>query len=143
MLTARKLVQSKLLDFENSLRGICAASGLRSARRHGQTFAERIGAGAEGHPNLQTIVTGNAAGACRSAAEFSVLRSACARWRRLHEKARLLMSTPASGQSSADLGLAMTIPPLHIRQARRPYFGLTPNKYQSARTDYTADQQTR
>jgi len=33
VLTARKLVQTKRQDVENSLRGSCAASDLRSARR--------------------------------------------------------------------------------------------------------------
>jgi len=40
MLTARKLVQSKLLDLENSLRGILRGFGLKVGRRRGQTLPD-------------------------------------------------------------------------------------------------------
>jgi transposase len=56
MLTARKLVQSKLLDFENSLRGILRGFGLKVGKTTRTNFAERIEELVQRHPNLQTIV---------------------------------------------------------------------------------------
>src|SRR5467141_2411178 len=55
MLTARKLVQSKLLDLENSLRGILRGFGLKVGKTTRTKFAGRIEELVKGHPNLQTI----------------------------------------------------------------------------------------
>src|ERR1700742_4832327 len=55
MLTARKLVQSKLLDLENSLRGILRGFGLKVGNTTRTHFAGRIEELVKGHPNLQTI----------------------------------------------------------------------------------------
>src|SRR5882724_2100007 len=51
VLTARKLVQSKLLDVENSLRGF----GLKVGKTTARSFAGRIQELVEGHPNLDAI----------------------------------------------------------------------------------------
>jgi transposase len=58
---------------------------------------------------------------------------------RLHEKARLLMSTPAVGPI-VSLTFACAIDdPSRFTSSKHagPYFGLTPKKYQSGETDYT------
>src|SRR6202453_3153455 len=55
MLTARKLVQSKLLDLENSLRGILRGFGLKVGKTTRTNFAGRIEELVKGHPDLQTI----------------------------------------------------------------------------------------
>src|SRR5665811_2424560 len=55
MLTARKLVQSKLLDLENSLRGILRGFGLKVGKTTRTKFYERIEELVHEHPNLQTI----------------------------------------------------------------------------------------
>ncbi len=55
MLTARKLVQSKLLDLENSLRGILRGFGLKVGKTTRTGFAGRIEELVKAHPNLQTI----------------------------------------------------------------------------------------
>src|SRR6266576_634869 len=55
MLTARKLVQSKLLDLENSLRGILRGFGLKVGKTTRTKFAGRIEELVKGHPNLQTV----------------------------------------------------------------------------------------
>src|SRR6201982_154183 len=57
MLTARKLVQSKLLDVENSLRGILRGFGLKVGKTTGRSFAGRIQELVAGHPTLETIAT--------------------------------------------------------------------------------------
>src|SRR5450631_3368725 len=58
---------------------------------------------------------------------------------RLHEKARLLMSTPAVGPI-VSLTFACAIDdPSRFTSSKQvgPHFGLTPKKYQSGETDYS------
>src|SRR6202171_150956 len=55
MLTARKLVQSKLRDVENSLRGILRGFGLKVGETTKRRFAGRIEELVPGHPHLQVI----------------------------------------------------------------------------------------
>jgi transposase len=97
MLTARKLIQSKLLDLENSLRGILRGFGLKVGKTTRTNFAGRIEELVKGHPNLQTI--GQALLRARAVllAEFNGFEKRVRAMSRLHEKARLLMSTPAVG----------------------------------------------
>src|SRR5438477_2131437 len=54
-LTARKLVQSKLRDVENSLRGILRGFGLKVGKTTERKFAERIRELVADHPHLQRI----------------------------------------------------------------------------------------
>jgi transposase len=81
VLTARKLVQSKLLDIENSLRGILRGFGLKVGETTSRGFARRIRELVAGHPNLETI----GKRCCRSGTSCCVsstlLKSAYARWR--------------------------------------------------------------
>src|SRR6202161_1819949 len=97
MLTARKLVQSKLLDLENSLRGILRGFGLKVGKTTRTNFAGRIEELVKGHPDLQTI--GEALLRVRAVllAEFNAFEKRVRAMSRLHVKARLLMSTPAVG----------------------------------------------
>src|SRR5438270_7223666 len=57
MLTARKLIQSKLQDVENSLRGILRGFGLKVGKTTRRGFAARINELVAGHPALETIAT--------------------------------------------------------------------------------------
>src|SRR6266571_7492700 len=55
VLTARKLLQSKLQDVEMSLRGILRGFGLKVGKTTARSFAGRIQELVEGHPNLAAI----------------------------------------------------------------------------------------
>jgi transposase len=139
MLTARKLVQSKLLDIENSLRGILRGFGLKVGKTTRTNFAGRIEELVKGHPNLQTV--GEALLRVRAVllAEFNGFEKRVRATSRLHEKARLLMSTPAVGPI-VSLTFACAIDdPSRFTSSKQvgPYLGLTPKKYQSGETDYT------
>jgi transposase len=139
MLTARKLVQSKLLDLENSLRGILRGFGLKVGKTTRTNFAGRIEQLVKGHPSLQTI--GEALLRVRAVllAEFNGFEKRVRATSRLHEKARLLMSTPAVGPI-VSLTFACAIDdPARFTSSKQvgPYLGLTPKKYQSGETDYT------
>jgi transposase len=139
MLTARKLVQSKLLDVENSLRGILRGFGLKVGKTTRTGFAGRIEELIRGHSNLQEI--GRALLRARAVllAEFNGFEKRMRAMSRLHEKARLLMSTPAVGPI-VSLTFACAIDdPSRFTSSKQagPLFGLTPKKYQSGETDYT------
>src|SRR6187401_2913828 len=55
VLTARKLLQSKLRDVENSLRGVLRGFGLKVGKTSECTFAERIRELVTGHPGLELV----------------------------------------------------------------------------------------
>ena len=91
------------------------------------------------HPNLQTI--GEALLRVRAVllAEFNGFEKQVRATSRLHEKARLLMSTPAVGPI-VSLTFACAIDdPSRFTSSKRagPHFGLTPKRHQSGETDYT------
>jgi transposase len=139
MLTARKLVQSKLLDVENSLRGILRGFGLKIGHTTRTSFASRTEELVEGHPNLQEI--GSALLRARAAllAEFNNFEKRVRATSRLHAQARLLMSTPAVGPIISLTFATAIDDPSRFTSSKRagPHFGLTPKKYQSGETDYT------
>ena len=98
-MTARKLVQCKLLDVENSLRGILRGFGLKVGKTTRKNFAGRIRELVEGHPNLKTI--GEALLSVRAVllGEFNTFEKQVRAMSRLNANAKLLMSTPAVGIS--------------------------------------------
>ena len=139
MLTARKLVQSKLLDIENSLRGILRGFGLKVGKITPTNFAGRIEALVKGHPNLQAI--GEALLHVRAVllAEFNGFEKRVRAMSRLHAQARLLMSTPAVGPIISLTFACAIDDPARFTSSKQagPHFGLTPKKYQSGQTDIT------
>jgi transposase len=139
MLTARKLIQTKLLDVENSLRGILRGFGLKVGKTTRTSFASRIEELVEDHPNLQEI--GKALLRARAVllAEFNGFEKRVRAMSRLHERARLLMSTPAVGPIVSLTYASAIDDPSRFTSSKRagPLFGLTPKKYQSGETDYS------
>ena len=97
VLTARKLVQTKLQDVENSLRGILRGFGLKVGKTTARNFAGRIQELVKGHPSLETI--GEALLSVRSVLlrEFNAFEKRVRAMARLDARTRLLMSTPAVG----------------------------------------------
>lgn len=137
ILTARKLVQSKLLDVENSLRGILRGFGLKVGKTTRTNFAGRIRELVKGHPNLKTI--GEALLSVRAVllGEFNAFEKQVRAMSHSNANARLLMSTPAVGQIVALTYVSAIDDPARFRSSKRagPLFGLTPKKYQSGETD--------
>ncbi len=99
VLTARKLVQTKLQDVENSLRGILRGFGLKVGKTTPHNFAGRVQELVAGHPSLEAI--GAALLAVRAVLfrEFQTFEKRVRQMARADAKARLLMSTPRSGRS--------------------------------------------
>jgi transposase len=139
MLTARKLIQTKLLDVENSLRGILRGFGLKVGKPTRTSFASRIEELLEDHPNLREI--GKALLRARAVllAEFNGFEKRVRAVSRLHERARLLMSTPAVGPIVSLTYASAIDDPSRFTSSKRagPLFGLTPKKHQSGETDYS------
>jgi transposase len=137
ILTARKLVQSKLLDVENSLRGILRGFGLKVGKTTRVNFAGRIRELVKGHPNLRTI--GEALLSVRAVllVEFNAFEKQVRAMSHSNANARLLMSTPGVGQIVALTYVSAIDDPARFRSSKRagPLFGLTPKKYQSGETD--------
>jgi transposase len=139
MLTARKLVQSKLHDIENSLRGILRGFGLKVGKTTERGFAGRIRELVAGHSNLEML-----AGALLSVhavllREFNAFEKRVRSMARSHAEARLLMTTPAVGPIVALTYSSAVDDPARFKSSKAAgaHFGLTPTKYQSGETDIT------
>jgi transposase len=137
VLTARKLVQTKLLDVENSLRGILRGFGLKVGKTTGRSFAGRIQELVDGQPNLEAI--GEALLSVRAVLqrEFNAFERRVRAMARSNARTRLLMSTPAVGPIVALTYAAAIDDPARFKSSKQAgsHFGLTPKKYQSGETD--------
>ena len=139
VLTARKLVQTKLLDVENSLRGILRGFGLKVGKTTDRSFAGRIRELVKGHPNLEAI--GEALLVVRAVllGEFKAFEKRVRAMSLLDTRAKLLMSTPAVGPIVALTYASAVDDPARFKSSKQagPQFGLTPKRYQSGETDYS------
>jgi transposase len=137
MLTARKLLQSKLHDIDLSVRGILRGFGLKVGKTTPRTFAARIRELAEGHPTLETIATSLLTARDVLAGELAGFERRLRAMARDHEDARRLMTTPGVGVLVSLTFVAAIDVPGRFRSSRDvgPHFGLTPKKYQSGETD--------
>jgi transposase len=138
-LTARKLVQSKLRDVENSLRGILRGFGLKVGKTTERKFAGRINELVTNHPHLQRIA--DALLSVREALrkEFTAFEKQTRTMVRSDMQARLLTSVPAVGPIIALTFASAIDDPARFKSSKRvgAHFGLTPKRHQSGETDYT------
>ena len=139
LLTARKLVQSKLRDLENSLRGILRGFGLKVGNTTELGFAGRIEELVAGHPHLERIAEVLLSIHAVLLREFKVFEKQVRSMARCDAKARLLMSTPAVGPIVALTYASAIDDPARFKSSKQvgAHFGLTPKRYQSGETDYT------
>src|SRR5438128_2617812 len=139
LLTARKLVQSKLHDVENSLRGILRGFGLKVGKTTEREFAGRIEELVVGHLHLQVIATALLAVRAVLRKEFAAFEKQARKMARSDTRARLLMSTPAVGPIVSLTYASAIDDPTRFKSSKQAgaHFGLTPKKHQSGETDYT------
>jgi transposase len=139
MLTARKLIQCKLRDVENSLRGILRGFGLKVGATTARSFAGRIDELVAGHPNLESIAQALLAVHAVLLREFNGFEKRVRGIARTDTKARLLMTTPAVGPIVALTYAGAIDDPGRFTSSKAAgaHFGLTPKKYQSGETDVT------
>jgi transposase len=139
LLTARKLVQSKLQDTENSLRGILRGFGLKVGNTTPARFAGRIKDLVAGHPGLAGIAQAMLAVHAVLQREFKGLEKRVRLLARSDPSTRLLMTTPGVGAIVALTYASAIDDPARFRSSKQvgAHFGLTPKRYQSGQTDYT------
>ena len=139
ILSARKLVQSKLHDVEMSLRGTLRGFGLKVGRTTPNRFAARISELVEGHPTLQVIATSLLAVHAVLLREFKGFEKRVRIMARSDERARLLMSAPGVGALVALTYAAAIDDPGRFTSSKQAgaHFGMTPKKHQSGETDIT------
>jgi len=139
ILTARKLVQSKLHDLEMSLRGTLRGFGLKVGRTTPNRFAARINELVEGHPTLQFIATSLLAAHAVLLREFKGFEKRVRMMARNNERTRLLMSTPGVGAIVAVTYASAIDDPGRFTSSKQvgAHFGMTPKRYQSGQTDIT------
>src|SRR5436853_3617880 len=139
LLTARKLVQSKLHDVEMSLRGILRGFGLKVGPTTPKRFAGRIQELVTGHPSLQVIADALLAVHAVLLREFNGFEQRVRIMAGADAKAELLMTTPAVGPIVALTYACAIDDPARFKSSKQAgaHFGLTPRKYQSGETDYT------
>jgi transposase len=137
VLTARKLVQAKLQDMENSLRGILRGFGLKVGKTNHTTFGGRVQELVVGHPNLEMIAKALLSVRAVLLEEFKTFEKRVRAMARTDTKARLLMSTPGVGPIGALTYGAAIDDPSRFTSSKQAgaHFGLTPRKYQSGETD--------
>src|ERR1700727_4107902 len=137
VLTARKLVQTKLLDVENSLRGILRGFGLKVGKTTPRSFAGRIQELGDGQPNLEAI--GEALLSVRAVLqrEFNAFERRVRAMARLNARTRLLMSPPAGGPIARLTMARAFTDPARFQSSKQAgsHFGLTQKKDQSGETD--------
>jgi transposase len=139
MLTARKLIQSKLHDIENGLRGILRGFGRKVGKTTERRFAGRIRELVAGHPILETLAEALLSVHAVLLREFNAFEKRVRSMARSHARTRLLMTAPAVGPIVALTYASAVDDPARFKSSKAAgaHFGLTPKKYQSGETDIT------
>src|SRR5215207_3799344 len=139
LLTARKLLQTKHIDVEMSLRGVLRGFGLKVGPTTPRSFAARIRDLVAGHPVLTAVAEALLAAREVLGTQLRGLERRLRDRAREDDRARLLMTTPGVGVIVALTYVAAMDDPGRFRSSKAvgAHFGLTPKKYQSGETDVT------
>jgi transposase len=139
VLTARKLVQSKLLDIENSVRGILRGFGLKVGKTTHRSFTGRVRELVVNHANLAMIAEALLSVHAVLLRQLQAFEKQVRSMARADANAKLLMSAPAVGPIVALTYASAVDDPRRFTSSKRvgAHFGLTPKKYQSGEIDYT------
>jgi len=139
VLTARKLLQSKLHDVENCLRGVLRGFGLKVGKTTERSFATRTEALVAGHSGLTLVVQALLAAHTVLLREFKKLDKQVQQLAKIHPQSTLLMTTPAVGPIVALTYVFAIDDPKRFRSSKATgaHFGLTPRRYQSGETDHS------
>ena len=139
ILTARKLLQTKLLDIETSLRGILRGFGLKVGAISTGGYEARILELCEGHETLTQIARAMLDARRALLAQFNLLHRKVLALAKADQRTQRLMTIPGVGPITS-LTFVSAIDQTERFSSSRdvgPLFGLTPRKYQSGETDYT------
>jgi len=139
LLTARKLLQTKRLDVEMSLRGVLRGFGLKVGPTTARSFPGRARELVAGHPVLAVVAEALLAAREALGDQLRGLEKRLRDQAREDGRARLLMTTPGVGVIVALTFVAAVDDPGRFRSSKAvgAHFGLTPRKYRSGETDVT------
>lgn len=139
LLTARKLIQAKLLDVESGMRGVLRGFGLKVGPISRGRFETRIRELVDGHAMLETVIDAMLGVRAALESEFKRLHRALLGIVRDDPVCRQLMSVPGVGAIVAITFKSGVDDPTRFKHSRDvgPHFGLTPKKYQSGELDVT------
>jgi transposase len=139
MLTSRKLVQSKLLDVQNHLRGILRGFGLKVGKVSDRHFAPRVRELVEGHPSLEKIAEALLAVHEVLQREFKAFEKQVRAMARTDARAWLLMSAPGVGPMVSLTYVSGIDDPARFKSSKAvgAHFGITPKRHQSGEKDVT------
>ena len=139
LLTARKLLQTKRLDVEMSLRGVLRGFGLKVGPTTARSFPGRARELVAGHPILTAVAEALLAARETLGEQLRGLEKRLRDQARENGRARLLMTAPGVGVIVALTFVAAVDDPARFRSSKAvgAHFGLTPRRYQSGETDVT------
>ena len=139
LLTARKLLQSKMLDIELGLRGVLRGFGLRIGKISKGRFAGRVQELASGNPMLERVTAAMLRARDALRTEMTALDKRARDLARDEAICRRLMTVPGVGPLTALTFTSAVDDPGRFRSSKRvgAHFGLTPKKHQSGETDIT------
>ncbi len=137
VLVGRKLLQSKLLDVELSIRGILRGYGLKVGVVSRGRFDARVRELTEGQAALETVIGAMLQARASLWNAFTRLHREMLKIARADRICRRLMGTPGVGALVAITYRTAVDDPGRFAKSRTvgAYFGLTPKKYQSGETD--------
>jgi transposase len=137
LLVGRKLLQSKLLDVELSIRGILRGYGLKVGEVSRGRFEARIRELIAGHAILSMVIDAMLTARAALWSEFTKLHREMLRIARADRVCQRLMSAPGVGALVALTYRSAVDDPARFEKSSTvgAYFGLTPKKYQSGETD--------
>lgn len=139
LLSARKLLQTKRIDVEMSIRGILRGFGLKVGSTTSRTFETRVRELVAQHETLRLISDALLKARAVLEAEFKAIDKRIFALARQDDRTKLLMTTPGVGAVISMTFAAAIDDPSRFKSSRTvgAHFGLTQKKYQSGETDIT------
>jgi transposase len=139
LLVARKLLLTKLLDLEFSIRGILRGFGLKMGAVTRKSFETRVRELCAGQEMLEQIAQAMLAARCALQTQYARLHKTMLSIVRHDKICRRLMTAPGVGPLVAITFKTAVDDPRRIAKSKTvgALFGLTPKKYQSGETDVT------
>jgi transposase len=139
LLGARKLMLTKLLDVEKSIRGILRGFGLKMGKVTRKQFEARVRELAAGQTTLEQISDALLAARTALQAEYNKLHKMVLAIVREDAVCRRMMTVPGVGPIASLTFKSAVDDPSRIKRSKEvgALFGLTPRKYQSGEKDVT------
>jgi transposase len=137
LLAGRKLLQTKLLDVEFSIRGLLRGFGLKMGEVSKGRFAARVEELIAGHAMLEQVISAMLAAREALRAEFNCLHRAVLAIARKDAVCRRLMTAQGVGALTAITYKSAVDDPARFARSKSvgAHFGLTQKRYQSGETD--------